>query len=420
MNTPSEGVSLLAARGDPVALCQIMVAIPSVNPELEAGGAGEEALARRCGQWLEGWGYGVQLSEASSGRWNVLAQLGQGQVGKRLILSGHLDTVGVEGMSSDPFGGEVRGGMVWGRGACDMKGGLAIILATAARAATSGGIVGPESDGALIIALSADEEHASIGMQELVEAGLEGDAAVVCEPTSLSIMPAHKGFLWIDAEFQGCAAHGSRPEEGVDAIQHAGCYLAALTELESRLCQGPEHPLLGFPSFHAGTIEGGTAPSVYPQACKLVLERRTLPGEDPEAVLKAFQEVLDSLEREVPKLKGSLKPGLFRPGTEVSAESPLVRLLASCLEAEGIQPRIEGMTAWVETAFLNEAGIPAVCFGPGSIAQAHAAVEWIPVEELEVGAQVLYRFAEEFLKQEVSEPLGGTGVSPIFQLDSED
>jgi acetylornithine deacetylase len=314
----------------------------------------------------------------------------------RLILSGHLDTVGVEGMSSDPFEGEVREGMVWGRGACDMKGGLAIILATAARAAKSG-FVGPESPRALIVALSADEEHASIGMQELVASGLTGDAAVVCEPTSLGIMPAHKGFLWIEADFQGRAAHGSRPEEGVDAILHAGCYLAALKALEGRLRQEPEHPLLGVPSFHAGTIEGGSAPSVYPQDCKLVLERRTLPGEDPDVVFQDFEDVLNSLRKEVPEVRGSLKPGLFRPGTEVPTESPLVRLLASSLEAEGVRPVMEGMTAWVETAFLNEAGIPAVCFGPGSIAQAHAALEWVSVEELQVGARVLYRFTESFL-----------------------
>jgi len=400
MSTPSEKLSSLAGMGDPVALCQVMVAIPSVNPELEAGGAGEEALARQCAHWLEDWGYEVQLSEPSPDRWNVLAQLGRGQAGKRLILSGHLDTVGVEGMSSDPFGGEVREGMVWGRGTCDMKGGLAIILATAAQAADKGEFAGPESDGALVVALSADEEHASVGMQELMESGLVGDAAVVCEPTSLGIMPAHKGFLWIDAEFEGCAAHGSRPDEGVDAIVHAGCYLAALKELEARLGQGPEHPLLGFPSFHAGTIEGGTAPSVYPQDCKVVLERRTLPGEEPRAILQEFQEVLESLSKENPQIRGTLKPGLFRPGTEVSGDSPLVRLLSASLAAEGVRPVMEGMTAWVETAFFNEAGIPAVCFGPGSIAQAHAAVEWVSVEELEIGTRVLYRFAESFFGED--------------------
>lgn len=396
MSTPSEDLFSQAGTGDPVALCRVMVSIPSVNPELEAGGTGEETLARQCACWLEDWGYEVRLSAPAPGRWNVLAQLGRGQVGKRLILSGHLDTVGVKGMFSDPFGGEVREGMVWGRGACDMKGGLAILLAAAARAAKKGGLVSPESDGSLIIALSADEEHASVGMQELMEFGLAGDAAVVCEPTSLGIMPAHKGFLWIDAEFQGCAAHGSRPDEGVDAIVHAGRYLAALRDLEDRLAQGQGHPLLGFPSFHAGTIEGGTAPSVYPEDCKVVLERRTLPGEDPEAVLQEFQEVLDSLSDADPEVRGTLNPGLFRPGTEVPNDSPLVRLLSASLEAEGVSPFMEGMTAWVETAFLNEAGIPAVCFGPGSIAQAHAAAEWVPIKELEVGARVLHRFAESF------------------------
>ena len=280
-----------------------------------------------------------------------------------------------------------------------MKGGLAIILSTAARAATRTDLLGPESNAGLVVALSADEEHASVGMQALIEAGLAGDAAIVCEPTSLSIMPAHKGFLWIDAEFQGTAAHGSRPDEGVDAILHAGCYLAALKELEARLRESPEHPLLGSPSFHAGTIQGGTAPSVYPHNCRLSLERRTLPGEDPAAVLRPFEEVMENLSRDVPDLKATVKPGLFRPGTDVAPDSPLVRLLADSLEWEGVRPKLEGMTAWVETAFLNQCGTPAVCFGPGSIAQAHAAEEWVPVEELEIGARVLYRFTESFLQE---------------------
>ncbi|MGW8265673.1 MAG: M20/M25/M40 family metallo-hydrolase [Longimicrobiales bacterium] len=347
-------------------------------------------MARLAQEWLDGWGYRTELLEVAPGRWNLVGRRGGG--GRRLILNGHLDTVGIRGMEIPPFAGELRDGRVWGRGACDMKGGLAIILATAA-------VLAREAlPGELIVALTADEEHASVGMEAFADAVGPADGAVVCEPTNLSVMPAHKGFLWLEAEFRGRAAHGSRPEEGVDAILHAGLFLAALRELESRLRRGPHHPLLGFPSFHAGTIEGGTAPSVYPDRCRLVLERRTLPGEDPDAVVAEFQNVLDEVAARVSMMDGTLTPGLFRPGTEVPEDSPVVQGLLEAAEAEGVEGAVEAMTAWVDAAFLNAKGIPAVCFGPGSIAHAHAAVEWVKVGELEAGSRILTRFSRGFLE----------------------
>ncbi len=381
-----------ALLGDPVALTRAMVAIPSVNPELEAGGAGEEAMARQCGRWLERWGYAVELKEVAPGRWNVVARrTGGGGEGRTLILNGHLDTVGVGGMRGSPFGGEVREGGGWGRGSCDMKGGLAIILSTAAELSRL------SHPGELVVALTADEEHASLGMQDFAGGGLRADGAVVCEPTELAVMPAHKGFLWVEAEFRGRAAHGSRPDQGVDAILHAARFLTALEPLGARLRGGPPHPLLTHPSFHTGTIRGGSAPSVYPDRCQLVLERRTLPGEAPSAVLREFQEVLDGVRAACPHVDGTLEAGLFRPGTEVPVDSSLVGSLLGAVREEGLVPRVEGMTAWVDAAFLNEAGVPAVCFGPGSIARAHGAEEWVPVEELEAGARILTRFARSFL-----------------------
>jgi acetylornithine deacetylase len=367
-----------------------MVAISSVNPSMEEGGAGEEGIARQAHAWLQGWGYQTELEEVAPGRWNVVGRRGEG--GRRLVLNGHLDTVGVQGMGIPPFSGELRDGRIWGRGACDMKGGLAIILATAAALARDA------HAGELVIALTADEEHASVGMMAFADSVGEADGAVVCEPTNLSVMPAHKGFLWVDAEFRGRAAHGSRPEEGVDAILHAGLFLAALKGLESKLLQGARHPLLGFPSFHAGTIEGGSAPSVYPDLCRLVMERRTLPGEDPGAVLAEFLGVLEEVAARVPGMDGTLRPGLFRAGTEVAVDSPVVQGLLKAAEAEGVKGAVEAMTAWVDAALLNEKGIPAVCFGPGSIAQAHSAVEWVKVEEVEAGSRILTRFARGFLE----------------------
>ena len=335
MNVSPASLKKRSESGDPVDLCRAMVAIPSVNPLLEEGGAGEEALARLCGGWLEMWGYQVELVEVAPGRWNVVARSGEQSDGRRLVLNGHLDTVGVKGMAHDPFEGAVRDEKVWGRGACDMKGGLAIILAAAAEFMKL-----RETDrhgsGELVVALTADEEHASVGMQAFVEGGLEADGAIVCEPTNLTVMPAHKGFLWLDATFKGKAAHGSRPDEGVDAILHAGRFLAKLEGLEKKLGAGQTHPLLGKPSFHAGTIRGGSAPSVYPHECELVMERRTLPGEEKERVFREFQKVLEDLEGEMPDLDADLRPGLYRPGTEVPESSILVRTLLDSMEKEGL------------------------------------------------------------------------------------
>ena len=386
-----------AEAGDPVALARALIATPSVNPVLEASGAGEAAVAELTAEWLRGWGFSVDESEVAPGRWNVVGRLEGEGAGPTLLLNGHLDTVGVAGMSVDPFGAELRDGRLWGRGSCDMKGGVAALLAAAAGVARSG------SPGTLIVALTADEEHASLGMEALVASGMKADAAVVCEPTSLAVMPAHKGFVWIEAAFRGRAAHGSRPDAGVDAIEHAARYLTALGALRSRLAAGDPHPLLGHGSFHAGTIDGGSAPSVYPDACRLVLERRTLPDENVAGIIEEFQAVLDELAADVPELDAKLTRGLARPATQIPNDSPLVEGLVAACVGEGVDPVLAGMTAWVDGAFLNEAGTPAVCFGPGSIAQAHSADEWIDPSEIVTCAAVLERFAHDFLQGDVGE-----------------
>jgi len=371
--------------GDPVALTRALVAVPSVNPVLAPGGDGEERIARTCVDWLEAWGLEARLHEVAPGRCNVVATL-EG-TGPTLLLNGHLDTVGIEGMTIAPFGGTLRDGRVLGRGACDMKGGVGALLAAAAKLATE------EPRPNLIVALTADEEHASLGMDALVRSGVRADLAVVCEPTNLTVMPAHKGFVWTRARFGGRAAHGSRPEIGVDAIRHAALFLVALDEHVAELHRRPVHPLLGRGSLHAGTIRGGTAESVYPDQCELLLERRTLPGETPDEVLSEQERVLEGLRTREAAVDATLEVTLARPGTEVAADSQLVRGLLDASVACGVSPSVAGMTAWVDAAFLNEAGIPAVCFGPGDIAQAHSADEWIDAAQIDACARILERFA---------------------------
>ena len=388
-NERRTGFETSARSGDPVAIAQLLVATPSVNPTLAPGGAGEMEIGAVVAALLDDWGLRPEVHAIAPGRCNVLASL-DGE-GPTLMLNGHLDTVGVEGMTVDPFAAQIVASRLTGRGACDMKGGVAALLATTFRLAARG----PRPS--LVVALTADEEHASLGMQELLRNGPRADLAVVCEPTSLAVMPAHKGFVWVKASFRGRAAHGSRPDLGVDAIRHAALYVASLDGYVEDLGGRAGHPLLGHGSLHAGTIVGGSAPSVYPDRCEVQLECRTMPGTPPANVLLELQRLLDDLALREPSLDASLELTLARPGTEVATDSALVQGLLAAGREHGVAPAVQGMTAWVDAALLNEAGVPAVCYGPGGTEQAHTADEWIDTGQIVTCADVLETFARRLV-----------------------
>jgi acetylornithine deacetylase len=375
-------------EGDAVALLHALIETPSVNPSLEPGGSGEAEIAALCLQWLRDWGFDVEVV-GDEDRPSLVARHGSGS--PTLLYNGHLDTVGVADMTVPPFRSVARDGRITGRGACDMKGGVAALLAAARALAHRG------HGGTLVVALTADEEHASVGMQQLVDEGLRADAAVVCEPTGLAVMPAHKGFVWVEARFAGRAAHGSRPEVGIDAIRHAGAFLTELDALEAELVGRPPHPLLGVGSIHAGTIQGGTAPSVYPERCNLLLERRTLPGETAERVTDELEAAVLRARAKQPALRVELQTTLDRPGTEVREDHPLVTGLLASAARVGVDSSVAAMTAWVDAAWLNGVGVPAVCYGPGSIEQAHSADEWVEADEVRRCAAVLEDFGRTFL-----------------------
>ena len=374
-----------ARAGDPIAIARLLISTPSVNPTLESDGTGELDIAEVTAELLADWGLTTELQEVSPGRVNVVARL-EGD-GPTLLLNGHLDTVGVRGMTVSPFAGDLVGSRIVGRGACDMKGGLASLLAATARLAEKG----PRPN--LVVALTADEENESLGMAEFMNGGPRADLAIVCEPTSLAVMPAHKGFIWVTATFRGRAAHGSRFELGVDAIRHAALYISALDRYEKRLEMKAPHPLLGYGSLHAGTIVGGTAPSVYPGQCEVQLECRTLPGDKSEDIISSLRDILHEVAAGEPTLNGVLDMTLERPGTEVATDSGLVNGLLDAGQTHNVLPKVEGMTAWVDAAFLNQAGIPTVCYGPGSMDQAHTDDEWIETAEIITCASVLETFA---------------------------
>lgn len=244
--------------GDGAALLRELVRIDSRNPSLVSGAPGEGTVARTLARILEEWRFDVRLLDAAPGRPNVVATLRGSRPGdaRSLMLNGHLDVVGVEGMTHAPFAGEEKDGRVYGRGAADMKGGVAAMCAAAAR--LRGALAGD-----VVVTAVVDEEWRSIGTAAVLEAGVRADAAIVTEPTRLQIMPAHKGFAWIEVSVGGQAAHGSRWDIGVDAIRHAGLLLAELDHLDAVMLPARSHRLLGRPSLHASTIEGGLGLSTY-------------------------------------------------------------------------------------------------------------------------------------------------------------
>ena len=355
-------------------LLRELVAINSVNPSLESGAMGESVIAEAIAAELRTIGLDVEVDEIEPGRPNVVGVLEGRSLGRSLMLCGHTDTVGVEGMRS-PFVPIEKDGRLYGRGAQDMKGGLAAMIGAARNLVESGGL----DTGRLIVATVVDEEHSSLGAEAMVTRW-HADAAVVTEPTELSIAVGHRGFVWIEIETRGIAAHGSRPKDGRDAIVRMGRVLSKLEELDKNLQVRPPHPLMGTASLHASRIVGGREPSVYPDRCVLELERRTLKGESEELVLQEIRDILAALLEEDNEFEGSARLIFARPPYEIDPNHELPKALAQVLR--GRWPvSVTGTSFWTDAAVLKKAGIPCVLFGPGG-AGLHSIEEYVNLADV--------------------------------------
>lgn len=381
--------------GDAVALLRALVRIDSRNPSLVPDGPGEGNVAQALADVLGAWGFRVELMSAAPGRDNVVARIGPSG-GRTLLFNGHLDVVGVDGMVHAPFSAEEHDGRLYGRGSCDMKGGVAAMCAAAARAARDG------LHGEIIVSAVVDEEFESLGTRALVASGLRADAAIVTEPTRMAVNPAHRGFVWAEFCFAGLAAHGSRYDLGIDAIRHAGFVLDELERLQHDVLDLRTHHLLGHASLHASTISGGTGWSTYPDTCVLRIERRTLPGETTASVISEFEQACARATTRDAALDVQVRHVLTQGPSDVPADAAIVRALEAAMRAEGEPVRHEGMSAWTDAALLNEAGIPAICYGPGDIVLAHSAEEWVPLDEVERATRVLQRLATNWMQRKES------------------
>jgi acetylornithine deacetylase len=358
-----------------IKLLRDLIAIDSVNPSLVPSGAGEGDIAHAVADEMRAIGLDVEVTEVSSGRPNVVGVLEGQAPGKSLMLCGHLDTVSVVGMES-PFDPVERDGRIYGRGAQDMKGGLAAMIGAARLLIDSGGL----KSGQLILAAVIDEEYASLGAEALVSRW-HADAAVVVEPTDMIVAVGHKGFSWVEVTTEGRAAHGSRASEGRDAILRMGRVLSRLESLDRELQSRPPHPVLGTASLHASLVNGGRELSTYPDRCVMQMERRTVSGESTDIALNEVEEILRTLRQEDSEFEASARLMFGRPPYEIDGEHELPHFLEATVNRVGRSTKRAGMTFWTDAAILGNAGIPSVVFGPGG-AGLHSIEEYVLVDDV--------------------------------------
>lgn len=374
-----------AQEDDLLDLVKAMMAIDSVNPSLVPGGAGEGEIADHVEGWARGAGLGVERLESIPGRPSVLVHSRAGSSGPRLMLCGHLDTVGF-GEMDDPLTPRVDGDRLYGRGGYDMKAGLAAALMACREAARLG------LAGEVLVAAVADEEHSSIGVQDVLR-HTTADAAIVTEPTELTLAVAHRGFVWTEIEVVGVAAHGSRPHLGKDAILKTGPILVALADLNGQL-RGRQHPRLGHGFVHGSLITGGREESTIPDRCLLTIERRTLPGETLDDVERDIEALLARCRVDDPELEASARTVLSRPPFEAADDMPVVQAMTAAATRVLQRPaEVAGASYWCDASLIAGAGIPTLIFGPNGDG-AHAASEWASISGTVACANTLIEAAK--------------------------
>ena len=379
---PSPVVDTLAA----------LVRIDSVNPEF--GGPGEAGVADFVAEFLGGRGIETRRTAVLPGRDNVVGVVRGRDRSRRVVLEAHMDVVSTTGMTIPPFDPVIEGGRMYGRGSCDTKAGLAGMLhavADLARAAEP-----PPCD--VWLAAAIDEEYLFRGVTALCASipaarpGAPRSAAIVAEPTEMRVVVATKGVVRWEVVFHGRAAHSSKPLLGINAISHAAAFVREVDLLHAGLADRV-HPLLGAATGNVGLIGGGVQVNFVPDRCALQIDRRLLPGERTADVLAAYRAILERLSAADPTVRGELVPPfLVDEALETPADARAVQVAADVAKSLGLDPRPAGVPYGSDASKLSRHGLDCLVFGPGSIDQAHAAVEWIETRQVEAAAEFYREF----------------------------
>jgi len=368
-------------------LLRELIALPSVNPAFLPPGdarAGEQNVAEFLAATAAQSGLDVEFQPVLPQRANLFARLSPGgPVRRRVVLAPHMDTVGVS--DDTQFNPVVERGRLHGRGACDTKGSVAVMLSALMSLAQRG--ARPAETEIVFLAL-VDEESGQRGSRFMAKSGFKADLAIVGEPTRLRIVTAHKGDLWLQLETKGRAAHGSRPELGRNAVHEMARIVDLLETKYAAELRRRRHSLLGHPTINVGAIAGGSQPNIVPDRCAIKIDRRTIPGEHDVAVKREILRFIR--QRGLPATMIDTKSEEPAPPMETNVRLPLVQQLLHCAG----QRKPVGVDFFTDAGVLAAAGIPCVVFGPGDIAQAHTSDEWIALEQLERGVRLLARFLQ--------------------------
>ncbi len=364
-----------------------MVAIRSMNPmglhDLGAG-FGERDMADYVEAFCRKYRIPCERHLVLPGRENVIARL-DGADSNALVLEAHMDTVLGENMEIEPFSPDVKDGRLYGRGSCDTKASLAAMLMAMKTAAERRGL-----SRSVCLAATADEEFGFTGVQRFIDLGVPAAMAVVGEPTQLDIVVAHKGVLRWEIETQGVAAHSSTPERGKNAIYAMAPVLEAMKQYAANVASDAAHPLAGGKTASVGIIQGGQTVNTVPDRCTIQIDRRTLPDEDPQ---DAFAQAVAFLRDRVPNDTNwrAHEPFLTCPGLDVAVDAEVVKRLQAACRGAGQEPALRGVAYGTDASTLFKAGIPAVVFGPGDIRQAHSAVEYVELRQVEAAQAAFER-----------------------------
>ena len=395
---------------DALSLLRDLIALPSVNP-MGRDLSGPEYYETRVTEYLAAFfadlGVPFETIEVVDGRCNVIAEFRGADGAPVILLDAHQDTVPVDGMVIPPFDPTVKDGRVYGRGACDVKGGMAAMLAAFARLVRSdrlqpvkgpaeAGHYEPSRAATVVMSCTCDEESGAKGIEHLVKSWSDSrkpDFAVIAEPTELDVVVAHRGAFRWKARTTGRACHSSRPEDGVNAIYRMAHVLCALEDYAAGLADRiPPHPLCGPATLSVGIVAGGSSVNTVPDECHIEIDRRCIPGEDLSRVIPDVEEFLKD-RVDVPF--EFLPPWIRAMTLSDEHNGPLAdRLLAVIAEVAGPHEKV-GVPYGTHASRTAQPGVPSVVFGPGSIAQAHTEDEWIAVDQLEQAAEIYYRLISQ-------------------------